>query len=385
MKTLTLFSVLRIGRATSHRGRIVRLAFVVTALCAASVWADASAPDFVTDEAVFWLDASTLNAAAGTELNSWADVRGGSHPTVTTYTTIKPQVIEIAGGPLSGKKAVTFFTVGTKCDMKFAANQTVRTAFFVTDIDQSADAYLLGSSGDYYFARGTGGNLGTAGSYKFKSSVLDGVEYWNDGVKVADPTVTLIPTGYQLITWCFNNGTKSAPIIYIGQDRNIAARVGGKRLCEVITFNRSLSDVERSLVEGYLKAKWFGVASQASATLDMLGKKAQVHFDASVESSFRYEVAGDATGTLVSQWDDLSGNGRHLVPYQFKTQAIKYATRGVVQYAPVLDMGALSSGIDLKLPARLTTTRAVFMVADVDRAAGLSPGRRVRCPRTSVR
>lgn len=135
----------------------------------------------------------------------------------------------------------------------------------------------------------------------------------------------------------------------------------------MITFNRSLSDVERSLVEGYLKAKWFGAASQASATLDMLGKKAQVHFDASVESSFRYEVAGDATGTLVSQWDDLSGNGRHLVPYQFKTQAIKYATRGVVQYAPVLDMGALSSGIDLKLPARLTTTRAVFMVADVDR------------------
>ena len=183
--------------------------------------------DMITSEAVFWFDASTLTAAAGTELDSWADVRGGSHPGVTTYTTIKPQVIEIADGPLTGKKAVTFFTVGTKCDMKFAANQTVRTAFFVTDIDQSGDAYLLGSSGSYsyYFARGTGGNYGTAGSYKYKSSELDGVEYWNDGVKVANPTATLIPTGYQLITWCFNNGTKSAPVIYIGSDRGIAARI----------------------------------------------------------------------------------------------------------------------------------------------------------------
>ena len=355
----------RIVRLFKANGFIVGLSL----LCTAAAYA-ATAPDFVTSDAVFWLDASALSETAGTELDSWADVRGGSHPGVTTYTTIKPQVIEIADGPLAGKKAVTFFSVKTKCDMKFAANQTVRTAFFVTDIDQSADAYLLGSSGDYYFARGTGGNSGTAGSYKFKSSVLDGVEYWNDGVKVADPTATLIPTGYQLITWCFNNGTKSAPVIYIGQDRNIAARVGGKRLCEVVAFSRVLSDVERSKVEGYLKAKWWGTMSQETATFAMRVHKfgrPQVHFDASEASSFHYGVAGDATGTLVSQWDDLSGNGRHLVPYQFKTQAIKYATRGVIHNAPVLNLGAISSGIDMKLPARLTTTRAVFMVADVDR------------------
>ena len=358
--------------ATRKSGRLFKAdVFIVgLSLLGATVACAATAPSFVTSDAVFWLDASALTETAGTELDSWADVRGGSHPGVTTYTTIKPQVIEIADGPLTGKKAVTFFTVGTKCDMKFAANQTVRTAFFVTDIDQSADAYLLGSSGDYFFARGTGGNSGTAGSYKFKSSVLDGVEYWNDGVKVADPTSTLIPTGYQLITWCFNNGTKSAPIIYMGQDRNIAARVGGKRLCEVVAFSRVLSDVERSKVEGYLKAKWWGTMSQETATFAMRVHKfgrPQVHFDASEVSSFHYEVAGDATGTLVSQWDDLSGNGRHLVPYQFKTQAIKYATRGVIHNAPVLNLGAISSGIDMKLPARLTTTRAVFMVADVDR------------------
>ena len=352
---------------TRQSGRLFKAdVFIVgLSLLGATAAYAATAPSFVTSDAVFWLDASALTETAGTELDSWADVRGGSHPGVTTYTTIKPQVIEIADGPLTGKKAVTFFTVGTKCDMQLASRMQIKTAFFVTDIDLSANAYLLGDSSNYYFARGTGDNYGTAGSYQFKGI---NSTCWNDGAKVANPLTTEIPTGYQLITWQLNSG--SANVIYMGQDRNIAARVGGKRLCEMITFNRLLSDTERSAVEGYLKAKWWGTMSQETATFAMRVHKfgrPQVHFDASEASSFHYGVAGDATGTLVSQWDDLSGNGRHLVPYQFKTQTIKYATRGVIHNAPVLNLGAISSGIDMKLPARLTTTRAVFMVADVDR------------------
>ena len=324
--------------------------------------------DMITSEAVFWFDASTLTAAAGTELDSWADVRGGSYPTFTTYTTIKPQVIEIADGPLAGKKAVTFFTVGTKCDMQLASRMQLKTAFFVTDIEESADAYLLGdsgSSGNYYFARGTGGNNGTVGSYQYK-----GVDStcWNDGAKVANPLTTVIPTGYQLITWQLNSGT--ANVKYMGQDRTIAKRVGGKRLCEMITFNRLLSDTERSVIEGYLKAKWWGTMSQATATFAMrvhkFGKP-QVHFDASEASSFHYDVDGDTTGTKVSQWDDLSGNGRHLVTFQFDASNPKYPTRDIIHYAPALNLGSYGSALDMRLATRLTTTRAVFMVAEVDR------------------
>ena len=67
-------------------------------------WA-ATAPDLVTNEALFWLDASALDAAAGTELDSWADARGGSYPTVTTYTSVKPQVIEIAAALFAANEA----------------------------------------------------------------------------------------------------------------------------------------------------------------------------------------------------------------------------------------------------------------------------------------
>ena len=74
-----------------------KLLAIVAALCiATTAWTDVTAPSLVTDEALFWFDASALTETTGTELDSWADVRGGSYPTFTTYTTTKPQVIEIS-------------------------------------------------------------------------------------------------------------------------------------------------------------------------------------------------------------------------------------------------------------------------------------------------
>ena len=352
----------RIGRAA---------ALVAAAICVATAPSPslaATAPDFVTNEALFWLDASALDAAAGTELDSWADVRGGSHPTVTTYTSIKPQVIEIADGALAGKKAVTFFTAGTACDMKFAANQNVKTAFFVVDIDQDMRAFLLGGVGggdNTYYAL----HRGEGGTYLYPGTSV--CTYWNDGARIASPTSEKIPVGYQLVTWRFD--ANITPIVNrICQDRSINGRVGGKRLCEVIAFNRVLDDEERSQVEGYLKAKWYGGMSQETATFAMRVNKfgkPQVHFDASEATSFHYEVAGDETGTKVSQWDDLSGNSNNFTPSAAKsgnTSAIRYGTRGDVAGKPVFDSGVAGSGIDLALAKRLTDTRTVFMVAELD-------------------
>ena len=343
-----------------------KLTTITAAICAAAAMADTVAPGFVTDEAVFWLDASALDAAAGTELDSWADVRGGSYPGVTTYTTTKPQVIEIADGALAGKKAVTFFTVGTACDMKFAANQTVRTAFFVVDMDQRLDAFLLGgvgaNSAAYYpFHRGANG----AYYYGYSAPACS---YWNDGVKIASPTTEILPTGYQLVTWQLD--ASITPVVNrITRDREVSGRVGGKRLCEVIAFNRHLSDDERSAVEGYLKAKWYGTMSQETATFAMrINKfgKPQVHFDASEASSFHYEVEGDETGTKVSKWDDLSGNNNHFVT-NITSSTPNYGTVGTVAGKPVFDSGAAASGIDLKLGTPVNA-RTVFLVAEVDRS-----------------
>ena len=360
------------GRVAHLTARASAAAVVAIALCVAVVhtpsFADVVVPDLVTSEALFWFDASTLEAAAGTELDSWADVRGGSYPTFTTYTTIKPQVIEIADGALAGKKAVSFGDFGTECDMKFAAFVNIKTAFFVVDLDQQQHAFLLGGPvdrGDGVTAPNNYGfHRGTSGTYRYYSI---SPQYWNDGKEVANPKDTLIPTNdYQLITWKWDS---FAQVQFAGSDRGFSGRVGGKRLCEVVAFSRELDIAERSRVEGYLKEKWFGGTAGINGATEMLGKKGQVHFDASVASSFRYDVEGDETGTKVSQWDDLSGNGNYFFPYAAtsgNTSAIRYGTRGEVAGKPVFDSGTASSGIDLAI-TRITNTRSVIMVADVER------------------
>ncbi|MBP5322060.1 MAG: hypothetical protein J6334_13870, partial [Kiritimatiellae bacterium] len=339
----------------------------VVALFASMMIAHAvDAPEWVADEAAFWFDASTLTEAAGTDLDTWSDVRGEGYPSLSTYTSTKPQVIEIANGDLAGKKAVTFFSLGTVCDMNLPETKEVKTAFFVVDLDQLQHAFLLGGPSNGSGPRNYGFHRGTGGTYRYENS-LGSVQYWNDGKAITNPQGTLVPTGYQLITWSWDS---AAQVNAVCNDRGISGRIGGKRLCEVVAFARTLTIVERCAVEGYLKAKWFGGISAADAATEMLGKKAQVHFDASVSSSFHFDVDGDDTGTKVSRWDDLSGNENHFSPCETwgTKNGINPGTVGEVGGKPVFDSGSVSSGIDLKLAERITNTRTVFLVADLDRA-----------------
>ena len=70
-------------------------------------------------------------------------------------------------------------------------------------------------------------------------------------------------SGYHLYSW--TAGSNSADI-YVGritQDRSLEKshghrRTGGKRLCEMVLFNRALTDAERAQLENYLTVKWFG-------------------------------------------------------------------------------------------------------------------------------
>ncbi len=339
--------------------RMFCLAMAGAAMAAAAV----TAPDLVTNEALFWLDATTFSdVASGTEITAWPDARGSSYPGVTSYKSVKPQVIEISDGDLAGKKAVTFFTAGTQCDMRFNSQHTVKTVFFVLDIDQTVSAFLLGADNSYDFHRGTGGQY--SGNY----SPARDAAIWNSGKRIASTTSEVIPTGYQMLTISSSAGQRVQNICKDREcyDGNVY-RIGGKRVCELIAFTRVLGDGERSLVEGYLKRKWYGsTQTQAEATLEMLGYKAQVHFDASVESSFHY---GD-DGTSVTQWDDLSLNANHFTA-SITSQTPNYGTRGTVAEKPVYDSGAPASGIDLVLNTRITNTRTVFMATELAGDASL--------------
>ncbi len=339
------------------------IAVAAVAASVAFTTSAATAPSFVTDEAVFWLDASTLSQLPGEEVTSWPDVRGEGYPTATTCATVVPKMISTSGsrGSITGKKAVTFFSAGTQCDMNFTTDYNVKAAFFVVDIDATQDAFLLGGPNtttqgghNYAFCR-NGAN--------YKYGFAPACTYWNDGVQVENPGGTAIPTDYQLISYRYDDSGVGGAVQQLTRDRNFSSRVGGRRLCEVITFSRVLTDDERIAVENYLRAKWFEESWSWSegVSVETLFGLAQVRFDASVASSFHYDTEDP---TKVVQWDDLSGNNNNFTQ---NTSVYNPQLGGLseIRGKPVYDTEGYSSGIDLVLNTRLTTTRTVFMVCDI--------------------
>lgn len=344
-------------------GRLV--AALAVAICAeTSTLAGVSAPSFVNNEAVFWLDASTLSQLPGQEVTTWPDVRGAGHPVASTASgRVNPTMISIGSGDLAGKQAVDFGNMGSNRDMAFDASQNnVVTVFFVMDIDNAQYASLIGGAdgGQQRFCRES------QNSYASGSGQTGDYSIWTNGEKIDNPLSTATPSGYNLITYRFDftpAGYTPSSVKYLASDRNIDGRVGGKRLCEVIGFNRVLTDEERIAVESYLHAKWFEETwcwADGFSVSDLLGL-AQVRFDASVASSFHYDTEDP---TKVVQWDDISGNNNNFTQNTLAKNA-RLGGLSEIRGKPVYDTEGYSSGIDLVLNTRLTTTRTVFMVCDI--------------------
>ena len=200
----------------------------------------------ILSTAYLWLDASALSGEAGTEVASWASRNAGGKTASTTGT--KPT---IAATQLDGKNVVDFGDPGSGKDLTFDRSSSIRTVFMVADVAQDARVFLLGDTGSVYnFHRGTGKQyLYDYGTDAFLSGI------YRNGVKVDAPRSTVIPTGFGLITMVANSDVTANSI---GQDRNISDRNGGKKIAELIIFNKTLTDVERRQVEDYLMEKWLG-------------------------------------------------------------------------------------------------------------------------------
>lgn len=59
--------------------RKLKVPLVATAISVVPTFA-ATIPSFVTDETVFWFDATTLSQLPVQEVTTWPDVRGERHP-----------------------------------------------------------------------------------------------------------------------------------------------------------------------------------------------------------------------------------------------------------------------------------------------------------------
>lgn len=212
-------------------------------------------------QSVFWVDAAddtsfTYNTTTNIDLTvttnsveTWKDKLSRNAATsgvITASRTQKPT----RTGSKNGLPTIDFGLQGNGASMEFSRVSTIRTVFWVVDINQTNNLFLLGDTSAYNFHRND--NNGAYWGGNTSPNVYNGNTY-NNGVRVAAPTVTLIPTGYQLISLTTLGNVQANSFC---NDRNMASRFGGQRIAEIIIYDKVLTDPERKAVETYLRKKW---------------------------------------------------------------------------------------------------------------------------------
>ena len=218
-------------------------------------------------DSVFWLDASatdTITTNASGEVTSWRSRVGfnaadrlvtisnyqGSDSITTTYPTYDSSV-----------PFVDFGAVGSGRDLVFNKITDIRMVFWVVKIQRSADAFWLGSyyqaddsngANGYPFSRGGGAQYAS----NYNPTAADG-ERWGRmwlGTTQVDMFNDVPPDDKFIIVAAEMSAGATANSFTL--DRWLTKRTGGKQLCELLVYNRVLSDAERIEVTEYLQEKW---------------------------------------------------------------------------------------------------------------------------------
>lgn len=125
---------------------------------------------------------------------------------------------------------------------------------------------------------------------------------------------------------------------------------------EMLMFSRTLSDSERLRIEGYLSTKWGLTQTSFSSTAftpTSIGG-CQLWFDALDTASLT--PSSITTGTKVSQWNDKSGNNRHMSNSTAATQPT-YSTSNFNGSLPsVFFTGSVQAGANANLLSNAAST-----------------------------
>ena len=218
----------------------------------------------VFDDAIFWLDASdvsTITTNASGEVTQWNSRVGNNYAKQSTgYATLDYPTYDTT---TYGIPTVDFGAAKSGKDLRFNVDVSgIRTVFWVTKIQKSADAFWLGlisgTGSDYPFSRGG------AGQYTSNYSGEKFAKFWNGTDEVSD-MLTEFPPDDKFIVVAAEMKEGGATANSITEDRwNL--RNGGKQLSELIVFNRVLTDSEREAVTDYLTRKWLLKSASAQRT-----------------------------------------------------------------------------------------------------------------------
>lgn len=261
----------------------------------------------MAEGAAFWVDACALTNAGAPDVvlengtnfvTRWRDVRGEGY-NFATNITLRPtlRLNDVNGLPSVYFKRVNAVPSQSEALFWDQPMSDIRAVFMVVGT-QEGGGILLGSSAaqntqDFYrnawidFWRPIFNASGTGAS----AYLLAGAFYLN-GVAI-NPTVTGYNGVFQLVE-AYPTGPVRASAF--AADRNTVNGNGCQRICEVILYNRELTEQEQINTAEYLMRKWFGRGTPRAGRLPGLTA-----------------VAADGAGTLgVDQPTDYAAVDRYV-------------------------------------------------------------------------
>ena len=215
------------------------------------------------NDSVLWLDASatdTITTNASGEVTRW-DSRFGDNYARPMHDNLASPLYDTT---TYGKPTVDFGALGSGKDLGFDAIRNIRTFFMVVKIQKDIGAMWLTCADErhYEFARG---EMSKNGAYAADYSEIS--RMWDGGAQVAD-IYNEYPsdTKFIVVAGEMSEDSTANSITCDRYNYNVNNRNGGKQLCELLVYNRVLSDAERIEVTEYLQEKWPTAATPTSPT-----------------------------------------------------------------------------------------------------------------------
>jgi hypothetical protein len=258
-------------------------------------------------DCVLWLDATDAASITkdGADLMSqWNDKSAAANHFVQATPASKPTFLP-TGGP-NGVGAVSFD--GVDDHLAATSNITLTGGSIFAVVSDTTTA-----------SRGT---LIAVNNYSFQVHTFNGVASFLGGIDCLLLRVNQL--GFKALSVGFSSsaarmrldgntgrnvvgGSAARAATWIGNDPNLTTRIATMKLCELVVFNRQLTDGETALVEAYLARKYDVMPKR------VIQAPTEIHDCALwLDATDLATVTMDGAG-LVSQWADKSGNNKHAV------------------------------------------------------------------------
>ena len=231
-----------------------------------------------TDGLLWWLDAadaSTITTNANGEVTGWTS-RGGAPVSFGVDGSLpKPTYVPVGHVNAMGNKPSVWFNGSGRMRLIGDAAKSVMTTFIVWNThDGMSDSlfrgiygYLNADAGVRYW---TGSGLSIC---NVSSPFTEVDDYYVDGVRPVLASghavpLSIVPADSTHVLSVVAGSGRTAPskTYALGSYHSSYERCFIGWLCEVIAYDRRLSDAERRQVENYLMAKWMGAGEIAANT-----------------------------------------------------------------------------------------------------------------------